>query len=357
MKELMVYHAPYPMDWNASSASRVRPARMLQAFRENYDVHEIVGNPNERRRAFSELKKRVRAGEKVAFAYSESSTSPNCLATSVKKGVDPLIEPRIFAYFKRHGIPFGQFYRDVYWMFPDQLTTVAPLRKFIMRILYRFDLALMDKTGAHLFVPTAKMGTLLPAFSGRCTPLPPGTTPVDSAYPDQLSLFYVGGIGPHYRMEELFKAVKRVPEVRLTACFPKAGWDSVKADYRQYMGDNIRIVHASNKEMPAFYDETSAALLFVEPSEYREFAAPMKSYEALSFGKPVITTKHTHAGRECERLGVGVALDYDAEALEALLRSWLAHPDQLAALQARAREVRNTERWLDRTSEVARVLR
>lgn len=357
MKELIVYHAPYPMDWNATTASRIRPARMLEAFRERYEVHEIIGYPADRRRAFAELKKRVKAGDKVAFAYSESSTQPNLLATSVKKGVDPLLEQRIFTYLKRHGIPLGQFYRDVYWMFPDQLTTVPPIRKAIMRWLYRYDLRVLDRAGAHLFVPSDKMGEMLPAFAGRFSALPSATTPVDSSYPANLSLFYVGGIGPHYQMHELFKAVARVPEVRLTACFPVAGWDSVKDDYDQYMGGNIRVIHATNKELPPYYADSSAALLFVQPSEYRDFAAPMKFYEALSFGKPIITTRGTHAGRESERLGVGVAIDYDADALTALLHSWLDNPQLLEDLQARAREVRLSERWSDRVSQVAAQLR
>lgn len=355
-KPLMVYHAPYPMDPDATTASRVRPWRMLQAFHETHDVHEIVGYPGDRRRAFAVLQKRVAAGERPEFIYSESSTQPNLLATTVKAGPDPLIEPRLFFWARKHNIPVGQFYRDIYWKFPEQLTNVHPVRRTIMKALYEFDLRVLDKAGVFLFVPTEKMAEMLPAFKGRTAPLPPGTTPVESATPDDVSLFYVGGIGPHYQMHKLFEAVDRVDGVRLTACFLPAGWASVRDEYEHYLSDRIRVVHASTNELKPYYDDASAALLFVEPSEYREFAAPMKFYESMSYGKPIITTTGTHAGKVCEEYGVGVALPYDTEALADVLRTWVDDPSTLEAYRERVVDVRQTQRWQDRAARAAHIL-
>lgn len=355
-KPLMVYHAPYPMEPNSSAASRVRPWRMLQAFHETYDVHEIVGNPADRRRSFKALKKRVREGQRPEFIYSESSTQPNLLATSVKAGPDPFIEPRIFFWAKKNNIPVGHFYRDIYWKFPKQLTQISPARLRIMTWLYHFDLKVLHKAGAFLFVPTEKMGQMLPEFAGRIGALPPGTDPVESSVPNDISLFYVGGIGPHYRMHKLFEAVAKVDSVRLTACFPPAGWESVRSEYEGFLSDRIRVVHATTRELKPYYDDAAAALLFVEPSEYREFAAPMKFYEAMSYGKPIITTTHTHAGKVCEEYGIGVALPYDTDALVDLLRTWMNDRGQLEACRERVLEVRQTQRWQDRAAHAAQIL-
>lgn len=321
-----------------------------------YAVHEIVGNPADRRRAFKALKKRVRQGQRPEFIYSESSTQPNLLATSVKLGPDPLIEPRIFFWAKKNNIPVGHFYRDIYWRFPGQLTGVHPARRRIMSWLYRFDLKILYWSGVFLFVPTDKMGEMLPAFAGRIGALPPGTDPVESSTPEDISLFYVGGVGPHYRMQKLFEVVAQVDGVRLTACFPPAGWESVRSEYEEFLSDRIRVVHASTRELKPYYDDAAAALLFVEPSEYREFAAPMKFYEAMSYGKPIITTTQTHAGKVCEEYGIGVALPYDTQALEDLLRTWMNERSQLEAYRERVLEVRQTQRWQDRATHAAQIL-
>ena len=42
----IVYHAPFPLDREASSASGIRPVRMLDAFRElGYTVLDVTGSP------------------------------------------------------------------------------------------------------------------------------------------------------------------------------------------------------------------------------------------------------------------------------------------------------------------------
>ena len=41
----IVYHAPFPLDREASSASGIRPVRMLDAFRElGYTVLDVTGS-------------------------------------------------------------------------------------------------------------------------------------------------------------------------------------------------------------------------------------------------------------------------------------------------------------------------
>ena len=48
----IVYHAPFPLDREASSASGIRPVRMLDAFRElGYTVLDVTGSARERSRA------------------------------------------------------------------------------------------------------------------------------------------------------------------------------------------------------------------------------------------------------------------------------------------------------------------
>lgn len=352
----MVYHAPYPMDTSSSSASRVRPDRMLRAFEPDFDVIEMTGFPHQRLTQFKVLQRRLKQGTHVGFAYSESSTQPTLMATSVKKGIRPFLEPRIFRYLQKHQIPTGQFYRDIYWKFPEQLTNVPALRRRVMKALYEIDLWVLDKTGVYLFLPTDEMSAYLPAFQGRTGALPPGATLRESRDPDTIHLFYVGGVGDHYRMHEMVKGVTAVPGVHLTMCVPEAQWDKVKAEYEPDMCSRISIVHANSRELQQYYDQASAAMIYVEPGDYRGFAAPMKFYEALGYGKPVIASEGTHVARVVDDLGVGVSLPYDAGALASLLESWVAQPEILETYQERTRKARVNESWASRARRVVTTL-
>ena len=112
----MLFHAPFPIDPHPTSASRLRPLRMLEAFEEiGYRVHRVTGAPRQRALAHRTARRRLRAGQRFELLYSENSTQPNLLATSVRGGIAPFLDARILLWARRRGIPAGEFYRDVYW--------------------------------------------------------------------------------------------------------------------------------------------------------------------------------------------------------------------------------------------------
>lgn len=356
-RPIMVFHTPFPMEQNPASASRIRPLRMLNSFKElGFEVIEIVGTPRERRRAFRQLRQRVRAGAKVQFAYSENSTQPNVLATSVRHGLAPFLEAALFVYLRLKKIPFGEFYRDVYWRFPESVQGVSLQRRLMMSVLYRFDVAVLRAARAHIFLPSTAMAPIVPVPPSRSSELPPGCDVIDSQRPDGLHLFYVGGLGAHYGLHLCLKAVNRVPGTTLTLCVPKSGWETMRHEYQPLLSDRIRVVHASSSELEPLYAEASVGVLFVEPSEYRAFATPMKFFEYLGHGKPIIASSGTHAGSMAARLGVGIELPYTEEALVAMLHALADDRDLLQTLADRAEHVRMEHTWLSRARQVVEQL-
>lgn len=353
----MVFHAPYPLDPAPASASRQRPNKMLAAFVENgHQVHRITGNPFQRTMAYRDLRRRVSAGQQVEFVYSENSTQPNVLATSIRHGFAPLLEARILAFCDRNEIPFGQFYRDVYWRFAESQASVSWPRRVLMQVAYRADLELLRRSHAHLFLPSMPMAPIVPFDVGRTTALPPGAPLHDSTTPTGIELLYVGGIGAGYALDEGLRALQEVEEARLTMVVRRQEWEAHRERYEPLLTERVKVVHAGADELQELYDQASACLLLVAPDGYRRFAVPLKLYEYLGYGKPTLASQGTLAGDLVEEMGSGFTVPNAHEDIAALLRRLAKDPALLerAAEHARAARLRNT--WVMRAKLVAEVL-
>ena len=119
----------------------------------------------------------------------------------------------------------------------------------------------------------------------------------------------------------------------------------------------IDVVHGSGQELEALYERADACVLFVEPDPYREFAAPVKLYEYLGHGKPVIASAGTLAAETVAACGAGWTPPYDAAELTGLLRRLLAAPDAVEEAAGRARQARAEHTWLRRANTVVEDMR
>src|SRR5690606_41565480 len=61
----------------------------------SHRVHRLTGLPFQRSLALADLRRRIAAGQEIEFLYSENSTQPNLLATSLRAGIAPWLEARI----------------------------------------------------------------------------------------------------------------------------------------------------------------------------------------------------------------------------------------------------------------------
>jgi glycosyltransferase involved in cell wall biosynthesis len=153
--------------------------------------------------------------------------------------------------------------------------------------------------------------------------------PVD----DPASLFYVGALGHYYQLHEAVRAVEQVPGAALTICTAEALWQKEGDEYTPLMTSGAtRVVHASGAQLEPFYAASALGCLFMAPIEYREFAAPMKLYEYLGHGRPIIATEGT------------------------LLRELREDPTRYLTVAARADEVRRENTWAARATQAVAAL-
>jgi glycosyltransferase involved in cell wall biosynthesis len=351
---VMIFHVPFRLNPEAKSASGIRPVKMRQAFENiGYRVLEISGTSRERRSSMKEIKSLIRSGLAVDFVYSEASTQPTAF-TDPYFSLHPFFDNNFLAWCRRHGIKVGLFYRDIYWQFPDYVKAIGWFYANVLRQFYRVDLLGYRRAVDKIYLPSMRMAkfiTFIP--QRRCQALPPGSESIGGAAEKPgLNIFYVGGIGSYYRLHEAVAAVSRVPGSHLTICTREQEWAKESATYSSVLDSATTVVHASGAELEPLFDKADMGCLFLEPISYREFAAPLKLYEYLGHGKPIIATQGTLAGDFVEENGIGWAIPYQASALVDLLVDLQKNPHKLQEKVERTLQVRADHTWDARARQV-----
>lgn len=355
----MLFHAPYPLTGGIGSA--VRPVRMRQAFEDlGYDVVEITGHGAERRRATRSLARELARGRRIDFAYGENHTMPTVLTEPHHLPTHPLVDLRLLHLLRRHGIPTGLFYRDVYWRYPEYVERVGRPVATGIRTLYHAELLAYGRWLDRVYLPSAQIAPVVPHLRPDQTrALPPGGTVVDQPREEgPFTLLYVGNLGAYYRMDALLEAVAATPDVHLILCTPQDSWEATRPSLERWLGPRVEVVHERGEGLLPLFARADVCSLLVEPSEYRDFASPVKLYEYLGHGKPVLASAGTLAGHVVHEGGLGWQVGYDAAqvgALLARLREEWARPDggEVATTTEQVRAARHQHTWAARAQQVA----
>lgn len=359
-----IFHVPYALEHTSPKGGGVRPTRMLRAFRElaSEDGGEVVvveGTAAQRKRQMAEIKRRVRGGERFDFCYSESSTMPTALTEPHHLPTHPLLDFAFFAFLRRHRVPVGLFYRDIQWRFPMYGEGLDPVRKAAATAMYRFDLAAYAKVLDALFLPSLQMADEFPTPDVEIAELPPGhevAEPAPAPDSDRLELFYVGGLGPNYRLGEFLRAVHETPQVALTMCVRENEWAARRQDYADVVGENVTVVHEPAERLAPLFARAHIGVVATEPQPYWRFAVPLKVFEYLGNGLPQLASEGSWAGDFVTRHQIGWTEPYRADALAARLRHLAEHPGEVAAARERVMAARGDHGWRQRAEQVAQVL-
>lgn len=351
----MLFHAPYPLH-GRQTGSGVRPVKMRRAFEDaGFDVVEVAGHGQERARALRRLRRDLRHGLRLDFAYAENSTMPTLLTQPHHLPTHPAVDLMLLRLLRRHRVPTGLFYRDVYWRFPAYTADVGRLLATGTKTLYHAEL-LAYRALDRVYLPSTKMASFVPWITPeQVDQLPPGAAVHDSRRDQggELTLLYVGNVSDYYRMHELFRAVDAADGVRLLFCTPRESWEAVQQDYPLGDSGRIEIHHARGEALLPLFARAHLTLLTVEPAPYRDFAAPVKLFEYIGHGKPVLATEGTHAGELVQSIGAGRQVAYSAPAIAGLLTELRDDREALVEMTDRVEQVRHGHTWQARAEQVA----
>lgn len=354
----IIFHIPIHIDRADPSASQIRPQKLMAAFAElGYEVDVVEGYGAERRRRIADIKRRIRQGVRYDFLYSESSTMPTLLTERHHLPTYPFLDFGFFRFCKRHSIPIGLFYRDIYWRF---INKGAGFRQRVASLFYRYDLFRYRHLLSALYLPTLRMRQYVPGrFDCTVMELPSGCPyqPLQRGpQHDNIELFYVGGMGGDYDLRSLVRAVAATKGVHLTLCCRTYDWDLVKEDYLPLLNDHIAVVHESGAALlPRFVQADLFAMMFT-PSEYRSFAAPYKLFEALGYGLPIMATEDTWAGDYVRREGIGTVCRNEEADISEKLTYLLQHREALEQWRKSIPRVAQNNTWQARCQQIANSL-
>lgn len=327
----MIFHHPLPIEADPQVGSSTHVTRMLRGFEAaGYEIEIVAGSSRERVGAMKKLRREIARGRRFDFAFAEASTAPTSLNDPSHLPLRPIADWRFFRFLRRQGVPVGLFYPDVHWRFPFYAAVVPVLKRIVAKSFYWYDLAWYHDVVDALFMPSSFMRLSVPTWrsSARVVGLAPGgdmdPLPLQQRA-GQLHLFYVGSVtAPLYDITDLVRAVNDVPGVFLTISCP-AGEREIASGM---VNERITLVHEHGDALRERYWECDIACLVYTAEPYRVFAMPVKMFEAIGFGRPVLTGPGTSASAFIEASGMG----------------WVVEPShlstKLAALAADASLVR-----------------
>lgn len=357
----IIFHHPLPLNENATSASGIRPLKMIRAFEKHgYQVTLVTGYGKERKKNIKVVKQKIKAGIKFDFLYSESSTQPTLLTEKNHLPIYPFLDFEFFKFCKDKGIKIGLFYRDIYWLFPEYGVSLSLFKRNIAKFFYYYDLKKYNDLVDIVYLPSYEMAKYIPTVTqNKFKPLPPGhdanKTKELKAIDEPIELLYIGGLGSHYQMHKLFSVLKKFPKIHFTLCTRENEWQRVQEEYN-IATDNISIVHKNGDDLKELYQKAHIAMLFVKPLEYREFAAPVKLYEYIGEEKPIIASMGTLAGDLIKENDIGWSLEYSEEVLEEFFNNLLERRSVIFEKIKNIKKIKYKDSWEERAKEVQKDL-
>ncbi len=358
-----IFHYPGPIQENPASGSAVRPNRMLNAFKAiGYEVDEVTGFSKERAEKIKLVRKNIKNGAKYDFVYSENTSMPTAMSDNDHIPRHPVMDEVFLKKCRKAGIPVGLFYRDAYWQFPLYKESVKWYIPLVTIPVYKRELKGYRKCTDILFVPSNEFAEAI-GYKGRYQELPPGGEQISicediNRADDRIGIFYVGGVSGLYDITIPVQIISEFSEYCLTICCAEADWETNETLKNIVKNaDNITVIHKKKNEIEAFYLQSDVAMAYFERSTYRDLAMPVKLFEYIGYGKPIITTKGTAAGRFIEDKDIGWAIDYDNEKLRELLRSLAEDRKAIQKKTENTKAIIMDNRWEARAQTVANTLK
>lgn len=359
-----IFYLPYRLDEHGAGARMMRPRKMAQAFRDiGYEVTMISGTSAERRGQIRDVKKRITAGEKFEFLYMESHTEPTLLTDPSHLPTHPFLDYGFLRFVKKHGIPEGLFYSDLFWKYEGYGAGLPGWKKKSALECYRYDIRQYEKLLDRFYVPDVKTFSEVIGsgkLSGIMAELSPGaenlTVPEKKEITGPLTVFYVGGLGGNYQIAEMIKAVHDTENVRLILCCRKTEWEREKPGFAEYLCDRIEVIHKSGDELAPYYDEADLGSLLFQRGSYIDMAKPFKAYEYLGHELPVMSTYGTAIGAFVEKNDIGWNIACSAKAIQRVFREIFEDPALLPRKRRNCRAAKAENLWTCRAQQVVKDL-
>lgn len=283
--------------------------------------------------------------QRVAAVYVESATSSPTPA-----------DLAFLATMRLLGRPVGTYFRDAYQLFRDVYPRTRR-RQIVADAAWRVLNPMLRAISSRRFVPTVALGEVL----GIRDPilLPPAA---DAAQPDlgagALPLVgYVGGFGWADGFDRLLGAMEilrqTLPEARLRVVGP-----AISAERAASLPAWVELERGGRAALPALLRHVRVCVIPRPVTAYTDLAIPVKVWDYLSLGKPIVTTATRETRAIVERSGGGLVTADSPDAIAEGLRRVLVEPGLAPRLAVAARAFAESpdQSWDDRADRVIEAL-
>lgn len=334
----------YPLD-DRSRGPTVRIGHLVDALAGLVDLDVVEGSRGRRRLALT----RYVAGHGLSGlngVYVESSTALPSEADVAFLALARL-RTRVVTYV-----------RDAYQLFDEYGTDASPRRR-VSRIAFRPAIRALRAVSTQLAFPTRGLATaVLGTDGGRAPLLPPGA-PAPVTVPRSRGacrLLYVGAANlPAHGVDRLVAAVE----------IARRDGASIELDVVCRPGEAapieppawMRVHHLAGTAIEALLPDVVASVIPRPRTAYNDLALPIKLFEFLSYGRPLIVTDCEEQAAVVREAGAGIVTGDSPGALAAaVVQLMAAAPDRLDSWSAAAHRAARQASWEHRARRILALL-
>jgi glycosyltransferase involved in cell wall biosynthesis len=255
------------------------------------------------------------------------------------------------------GVPIVAYVRDAYQLFPEYYA-VDSLRRWVSRRAFLPAVRALAAVSSSVAVPTDGLGRAILGPSGRWVLLPPGApAPVDVPLADGANqLLFVGDA--RWDAQGGGRLVEAVSAARATGV--DVGLTIVARPGQEPAGtppDWLRVVRASGGEIHALLPSVVATVVPRPRTAYNDLALPIKLFDYLSYGRPILATPCLEQADLVVRTRAGLVVPEEPGAMGSAFAAFLARPvGERQAMGRRAHEAARNASWGHRARRILELL-
>lgn len=354
----LLYITYIDFDNNPKSGSAVRPQKMYNAFVSNgTDLKLLCGQQNKRK----ERRKRV----KEVLKWLDANRPDMCYIESPSGPIFNFVDLKLIIKLHKLGVPISYFLRDAFWLFPSWMKA-GQLKNRIITVMNKVTLRVLKKNCDLVYFPTRSMAELFGFINFKSVDILP---PAGDCHNfknrncDDLvyNAIYVGAVSEVNGTFELVKAFELLNSenfnIDLTIVARKPEWNSIKDKIGDKEKSWLKIIHASGKELNDIYANADVAIFPRQADEYIDMAMPVKAFEYLSFGKPIVCTMRTELKRFIELNNCGIICDDDYISIAEAVALFYKDSKLRGNLYANVMKTAQINTWSKRAEQVVDDLR
>lgn len=341
---------------NKTSGSLMRPQKMYQAFLDlGFEVKLLECQQNK----YFERRKKV----KEVFHWLENNTPDVCYIESPSGPIFNQIDIELIKMIHRKNIPIGYFYRDAFWLFNNKMKSIPWFKQKIIIYLNKYLIRILEKNVDIVYLPSESVKELFNFCKFKNMHLLPPAADLNfeidnNAFLEKRTCIYVGAVTEVDGIADLIEAFQLLNSnnmtIKLVIICRKKEWDVIKdqiIDNNKYP-DWLKIVHASGNYLKQYYETADLAIIPRKKNKYIDISMPVKLFEYIGFGKPIISTPRIETARFIKQNECGIICEDNVASIAEAIEMFYNDKELRNNLYTNVKKVAEKNQWSNRAQKV-----